>query len=352
MVVLPTILCPETSMSFQFEIPSKTFVIGEYLALGGTASMVLATEPCFIVRTTRDLSKNFHSHSPGGCLYKSLKQKVGYSLEDPHKGFGGFGRSTAEYLSVFVHDLILKRSVSQPNQISCNPLKEKSGPVKTEPYDRWGIREFILNNLQEFVSTYKEHCIVHQPGALKESQHRTSGLLGYKPSGADLVAQVCGGLCWYDGMNFSCQNLTWPFPGYEIFIFTTGYKQKTHEHLGNLENKNLKILIPALLSARASLEQANLKTFCESLNDYYDILGGLGLSDYKVRTGINHLRKQPEVLAAKGCGAMGVDTVLVVARLSDRSRVEKLGGEQGFSLISCLDQSHSGVRYCSIKESS
>ena len=28
-----------------FEIPSKTFIVGEYLAINGTASMIAATEP-------------------------------------------------------------------------------------------------------------------------------------------------------------------------------------------------------------------------------------------------------------------------------------------------------------------
>ncbi len=321
-------------MILHFEIPSKTFVIGEYLALGGTASMVLATEPCFIIRTTGsssefhheknkkgdgehfpiktagDLPAGFHPDSPAGQLYKQMKQKVGYSIDDPYGGGGGFGRSTAEYLSVFVYELVLK------TKDSTRGICEKGE-----------IRKLILSDLKNFINTYQS-CV-----------------FDYKPSGADLVAQVCGGLCWYDGMNFSCEKLAWPFPGYEIYIFNTGYKQKTHEHIRrDVQDKNLKLLIPTLVSARTSLEQASLKIFCQSLNHYYDILGGLGLSDHKVRADVSKLREQPEILAAKACGAMGMDTVLVVARLSDGDKIKALGEDQGFSLISRLSRSHSGVR--------
>ena len=318
-------------MTLRFEIPSKTFVIGEYLALEGTASMVLATEPCFIIKTTRDLSTELHPNSPGGQLHKQMKQKENYFIEDPHGGRGGFGRSTAEYLSVFIHDLILKRNVSgnvsEANRTSHKLPVTEAKLSATELHRGGWVREIILGNLGSFISTY-QNCVPD-----------------YKPSGADLVAQVCGGLCWYDGMNFSFEKLTWPFPGYEIYVFKTDYKQKTHEHLKGIKNKNFRTLIPILVSAKISLEQANLKMFCQSLNDYYDILGGLGLSDHKVRNGVNKLREQPEILAAKACGAMGMDAVLVVARLSDADGIKRFGEEQGFSLISKLSQSHPGVCY-------
>ncbi len=328
-------------MSFCFEIPSKTFVIGEYLALEGTASMLLATKPCFIVKTksvsphlensedSDRLFTEFHPDSPAGKLCRQLKQKETYFIEDPHENGGGFGRSTAEYLSVFIHDLILKKKSfnSTENSRTVSPVEETKTPEIEFYRGKQEVNEFILNNLRSFIATYQS-CVSN-----------------YKPSGADLVAQVCGGLCWYDGMNFSCEQLGWPFPGYDICIFKTGYKQKTHKHLRDIKNKNLKLLIPTLISARLSLEQANLRMFCQSINDYYDILGGLGLSDPKVQARVHRLREQPEVLAAKACGAMGMDTVLIISRLSDENKVRKFAEEQGFSLVSQLKQSHPGVCY-------
>lgn len=284
------------------EVPSKTFLVGEYLAINGTASLVMATEPCFFIKTIADKNFGFHADSPAGCLRQQLQlQDIGFSVLDPHQGRGGFGRSTAEYLAVYLYKQYCQSDVENFN-------------------------EDILNNLEEFIYQYQNCAGVE-----------------YKPSGADLVAQVCGGLCWYDGMNFNAETLSWPFPGYDIFIFHTGKKLATHEHLKDLKSKRLETLIPALLAARTSLDQANLKVFCESINYYYDILGELGLSDGGVQKSVHQLRQKPEVLAAKGCGAMGVDTVIVLAEKSNEEKIKEYCFAQDFQYISCLGQAHPGA---------
>lgn len=265
-----------------FEIPSKTFVIGEYLAINGTASMVLATEPSFYVKITKDKLYGFHSDSPAGQLKKKYSlNDSGYSFFDPHEGRGGFGRSTAEYLSVYLNHWLRENGESH-------------------------FTESILSHLEDFVGEYQSLCGND-----------------YKPSGADLVAQVCGGLCWYDGMNFVAEKLPWPFPGYDIYIFHTGKKLATHEHLSDLKDQPLRPLIPILVAARTSLDQENLRVFCESLNFYYDSLNELGLSDKAIYKNVETLRQAPEVLAAKGCGAMGVDTVLVIGEKSNKEKIKK-----------------------------
>jgi mevalonate kinase len=287
-----------------FEIPSKTFIVGEYLAINGTASMLLATEPSFLIKIIKDKLYGFHDESPAGRLKKMLSlNNKGYSVFDPHNGRGGFGRSSAEYLAVYMHDFYNKN-------------------------EKLEIAEDILNNLEDFISLYRKSC---GPD--------------YIASGADLVAQVCGGICWYDGMNFNCEQLIWPFPGYDILIFHTGKKLATHEHLKNLKKMDLRSLIPILIASRTSMDQANLKVFCESLNYYYDILNELNLSDPQVRQSVERLRKNPEILASKGCGAMGVDTVLVVCEKSDSKKVKDLCFAEDFQFISSLSNAHSGARF-------
>ncbi len=285
-----------------FEIPSKTFIIGEYLAINGTASLIMATEPGFFVKIIKDKNFGFHPDSPAGRLKKERQQQnVGFSFFDPHNGRGGFGKSTAEYLSVYLYDQFLQ-------------------------LDQDDYADEILQNLEEFVHQYQS----------------LSGQ-DYKPSGADLVAQVCGGLCWYDGMNFNAEKLAWPFPGYEVFVFHTGKKLATHEHLKELKAKDLRPLIPILLASRTALDQKNLKIFCQSLNYYYDILGELGLSDQAVQKSVYQLREHEEVLAAKGCGAMGMDTVIVVAQESDGDKIKQLCLDQDFQYITSLSQAHPGA---------
>ena len=70
----------------------------------------------------------------------------------------------------------------------------------------------------------------------------------------------------------------------------------------------------------------------------------MGLSDQSVQKSVNNLRKHPEILAAKGCGAMGVDTVIVVAEKSNEDKIKSLCLSQDFQYISCLSQSHMGAR--------
>ncbi len=285
-----------------FEVPSKTFIVGEYLAINGTASMIAATEPAFFIKTIRDKTFGFHESSPAGRLRnKKGHVDVGFSVLDPHEGRGGFGRSTAEYLAVLLFD---------------SYFNEGGGDITQQ----------ILNTLADVVPSYQ-----------------TLAGADYKPSGADLVAQVCGGLCWYDGMNYIAEKLAWPFPGYDIFIFHTGKKLATHEHLKDLKAKNLQGLIPILLAARTSFDQKNLKVFCQSLNYYYDLLDELGLSDQGVRESVLQVRSNPAVLAAKGCGAMGMDTVIVVGETSQAKTIKELCFAQDFQYISCLSEAHPGA---------
>ena len=295
------------------EIPSKTFVIGEYLAIQGTASMVLASHPCFEVKATACGKKPqaepraFHPESPAASLQKRLKQEgVSFDLFDPHGPKGGFGRSTAEYLSVYLYHHSMK-------------------------FPQTPIHQNLLDHLESFVREYQENA-----------GQKTS-----PPSGADLVAQLCGGLCWYDGMNFKAESLPWPFPGYDLLVFHTGKKLSTHMHLKEIEKTNReewRSLIPFLLAARTAFDRANLKVFCESLNAYYDQLGLLGLSDQDIQKKVLKLREAPEVLAAKGCGAMGMDTLLVVGESSEASHLKSLVLNQGFEYITCLSQSHGGAK--------
>ncbi|NQZ19496.1 MAG: hypothetical protein HRT44_09615 [Bdellovibrionales bacterium] len=186
--------------------------------------------------------------------------------------------------------------------------------------------EVILDNLDEYVSQYQK-CAGGE----------------YKPSGADLVAQVCGGLCWYDGMNFNAEALSWPFPGYEMLVFHTGKKMETHEHLKDLKSLNLQQLIPILLAGRTSLDQKNLKVFCESVNYYYDALNELGLSDSTVYDSVMTLRDSEMVLGAKGCGALGMDTVIVVCESTNKEKVKELANQQDFQFISSTEKLHQGV---------
>ena len=284
------------------EVPSKTFVLGEYLALRGSLSLVVSTGPSFRFQLSTNPGEKFHLESPAGQLLENTQYQL--KIEDPHNGNGGFGRSTAEYL-VALYYLSVKKS-------------KKDFSI---------FKEELLFDLQDLVNTYQDHAGKN-----------------YRPSGADLVAQIKGGLCWYDGMNYRAESHTWPFPDYEFLIFRTGRKLNTHEHLSSLGNKDLSSLIPTMLAARTSFEGKNLKIFCESINYYNDQLAEMGLADLDVREIAATLRAEDYVLAAKGCGAMGIDTVLTIGLEEDRASIISQAESLNLDFVTSLQDLHGGLR--------
>ena len=143
----------------------------------------------------------FHEQSPAG----KFMDKYGMSFketqfEDPHRGSGGFGRSTAEFLSVYLaHHWQEKGSIENIS---------------------------VADMIQEYQSFSEA---------------------SYPPSGADLVAQFKGGACVYDGNNYEAQSFHWPWPNKSFLIFKTGKKLATHDHLDELENlevSSLRLIAP------------------------------------------------------------------------------------------------------------
>lgn len=286
------------------EIPSKTFLIGEYLALKGTSSLILSSGPSFQI-SVGEGNLGFAEESPAGQFLKKNKlNDFSFEMSDPHKGKGGFGRSTAEFLAAYTFKKI-KDAESNFDQVS----NDMSADLK-----------LIID------------------------EYRLCAGSDYKPSGADLIAQMTGGLCLYDGMNFTSEAKEWPFKGYNLLVFHTGKKLKTHDHLKNLGEKDFQDLIPLLLRSLMALQGGKLKAFCEALDNYYDKLNEYGLSDSEVRKKVLELRQEPEVLCAKGCGAMGVDTVALIVQDSDFDRVNSLAKKQGFDFVTSMKEVHEGLK--------
>jgi hypothetical protein len=70
----------------------------------------------------------------------------------------------------------------------------------------------------------------------------------------------------------------------------------------------------------------------------------LGLTDKRIRESVAKFRADEKVLAAKGCGAMGVDTVIVVAEKSDGKYIKELCLNEDFQFITSLTNAHGGAR--------
>ena len=246
-------------------IPSKTFLVGEYVAIAGDSAIVLTTTPCFKVRCLSDKKLiNIHSQSPAGRLWRDSKSDVGLSFEDPYQGLGGMGASTAQFIGVYK---ALYGSQFDPNHLmTC--------------YHQYAWPNF-----------------------------------GVKPSGYDLLAQTSSGCVVLDSNQKMLKTCHWPFDGLSFALVHTHKKLATHEHLGQLVlPENLSKLKEASADVVNRFFQADESAFIRGVTQFGDLLDEYGLVAHHTRQLIQTWSKWPEVLCIKGCGALGADILLVISQ--------------------------------------
>lgn len=279
------------------KIPSKTFAIGEYGVLKNGSAIVLTCKPYFKLEVhkgqNQNLPEGIHPKSIAGKFYEKTSEKYkGLSLRfiDPYKGSGGMGRSSAEFLSLYA----LAYGI---------------------PFEVTKVREVFRN--------------LHESGHLL-------------PSGVDLVAQSIGGVAVINLSKNQWTSKKWILKDIGFFIVSTGEKIITHSHLETLkedafteliEISNLSICAYERLDTRGFTQTVNVglndyvrafykpldeQGFIQTLRDYNAILWEKGLLSQTSRKLCLELEKVSSVLAAKGCGAMGADTVLVLFYTKDR----------------------------------
>lgn len=274
--------------------PGKTFLVGEYLALSGGPALVLTTAPRFELRvfkseSTGEVVHPFQPQSPAGRLLSRYTDKAkGYKIEfsDPHNGLGGLGASSAQFaLSYF--------------------------------WLRGGLdNEF--NDWETLLNEYRE-C--------------AWGGEGTPPSGADLVAQVVGGVCWFDGLKQKAQQLSWNFERLGFTLVRTGTKLPTHEHLKEKRPVPVEALRAQVGIATRAFEDGNESLLVESVRATGTILAESGLCASKTREILSDLHTYSEwVLAAKGCGAMGADVILILHERAHADRAHEWAREKSFSI--------------------
>lgn len=270
----------------EISVPSKTFILGEYLALEGGPALILTSHPRFklTISTPRNqdplnhTSHWFHPHSPAGLFYnKNQSLFVNWKTEfyDPWDGKGGFGASSAQFILLYTFKKLL-----------LNDLK----PVNTPQL------------LEEYLT-----CSI--------SHH------GRPPSGFDLLGQVSGSLSLIE-KNQPLQNWHhWPFNDIELLLFRTPFKIATHEHLKSIKTMDFSKLKKMMIHVSKTLHHQDRISFIEIVNSYSNALDSMNLLDTRVKKIINDLKSKCTILAVKGCGAMGCEVILI---LSEKSHKESL----------------------------
>lgn len=248
-------------------IPAKTFLLGEYAAVTEASAILLTTTPCFeLSLTSKEGLTEIHPESPAGLFWQQQKhRKTGLSWSDPYANLGGLGASSAQFLASYL--------------ASCS-IQEKTP------------------NIEQMLNAY----------------YQTSWLgKGLRPSGYDVIAQSQKGCVYINKHRKIIQSYTWPFQDLSFFLLHTGIKLATHHHLQDTALPAQIDYLSALADdGKQAFEDANSQQLIDCINLYHEKLTELKLVAQHSSTLINQLQQHPEVLAIKGCGALGADILLVV----------------------------------------
>ncbi len=269
-------------MLIQLTVPSKTFILGEYLALYGGAALLVNTHPRFVLKTYHaDKPKitGIHPDSPTYKLlsdYQALLRCYQIDFDDPYDKKGGFGASSAQFLMSY---MLIKYLCGE------NISDQSSSFINT-----------MLND-------YKRYSF--QPK-------------GIHPSGADLIAQFCGALTYYDKKNGIHQSCAWPFPNIGFYLLRTHAKVSTHLHLQSLSAFPHQQLQNCLAPLLQQIKEGEELEFINTVNQYAKMLEDLNFVSDHTRALLQQIRPINGVVAAKGCGAMGADIILVIVNKTQK----------------------------------
>ncbi|MDR0632500.1 MAG: hypothetical protein LBF54_04720 [Holosporaceae bacterium] len=247
--------------SITFSCGSKTFLVGEYAVLFRGSAIVLITPPEFklIAESGKSDLIGVEKNSPAYLFYESHDfGNLSISFHDPHSESGGFGASSAQFTLLYKLYLKLNR------------------------------QEFDIN---AFLGEYEKTS----PG-----------------SGADCVAQYFNHSVFFDSRINKVEKIDWPFQNLSFAIFKTTNKVATHLHLRELPFVNTEDLQKLVLGVRKSFSGSDEKYFLENVHAFSNLLRKKNLVAEQTVEIVNNLLKIEGVKAAKGCGALSADTIIVI----------------------------------------
>jgi mevalonate kinase len=292
-------------MELELEIPSKTFIAGEYLALEGGPALIANTEPSFKLKVEEKPTdvNPFHPESPAGQLWvknKSFFSRFHFNFEDPHAGKGGFGASTAQF--AFLHALY---------QMQDSAWTES--PIEIDIHQTW--------------ADYREIC-------------SASGIL---PSGADLIAQLTGGLTFFDRSMGRVEMYHWPFTNMNMILIRTDKKIATHEHLKAQPQFESEGFRHAMALIETGLSKIDSDLFIKGVQNFSKELNKFGLVDENTNKLLEQLSDTP-VLAAKGCGAMGADVIALFCENENLQAVKSFLNLKKLEVVATSNEISKGFR--------
>ncbi|MGM9451918.1 hypothetical protein ACTAZI_01125 [Legionella bozemanae] len=258
----------------KWSIPAKTFLLGEYAALAEASALLLMTAPCFeLTLTAQEKLVGIHPESPAGLWWLQQNSGQGLLWHDPYASRGGLGASSAQFLASYLAACFVN---------------------STEP---------DLNKML---------------GAYYKSSWFGKGL---KPSGYDVIAQSQQGCVYINKQQRIIKSYNWPFQDLSFFLIHTGIKLATHHHLQDSTLPGSIDYLSFLVDeAKQAFEQINSKKLISAINNYHQKLAELNLVAEHSLKFISEFKKCPEILAIKGCGALGADVLLLITS-ADKAQI-------------------------------
>lgn len=272
----------------KWSIPAKTFLLGEYAAIAGAPAMLLTTTPCFELSLSEQPGLHgIHKESPAGRLWMQQNDKdKGLQWDDPYQGVGGMGASSAQFIGTYLATQYLQKKI--PKQA-------------------------------DLLQAYFQCAWLGE---------------GVRPSGYDILAQSLRGCVYINKQQDDCQTFSWPFPDIAFLLLHTGQKLATHHHLQSLVlPSQLHRLTDIVLRAKKAIETVNSEQMVEAVNAYHQQLTGMGWVAGHSLQSIASFKAQADILAAKGCGAMGSDVLLLLVPIKREASIRHHLSTLGWNIL-------------------
>lgn len=276
----------------RWRIPAKTFLLGEYAAVAGASAIVLTTTPCFELTITDDgLLHGIHPNSPAGQWWMHHRLLgPGLLWRDPYEGKGGLGASSAQFIATYL--------------ATCHLLR-------------------LMPSSKSLLSAYYESAWSGE---------------GLRPSGYDVIAQTQNRCVYINRQQDHMHSYDWNFEDIAFLLLHSGQKLETHYHLQRLSlPSSVNYLSRLSEQGKEAFEKRDSEALVEAVNNYQLELTKLNLVAPHSLQYIKALKEQSDVMAAKGCGAMGADVLLlIVPRDALKAKIRNLIAE-GWNILATSD---------------
>lgn len=338
---------------YALKIPGKTFISGEYLALNGGNSLIVSTKPGFQVFFVKKASStpnflkqlcqkhqlnekyfdgNFlkNNQSPAEIFFqKNMKSFESWDIffYDGYDKKGGFGASTAQFLALFLFDLLIKNGFSSvKNETQNKFVSESDGKLNLSNIDS-DLSSKV--DLKELIFQYWD-C-QNNAEAIRTEVESDLDKLFLLPSGNDLLAQKFPGFNFigkdlsskkFSNLKIEQQNAKWPFADLGFFLVWTGNKTPTHQHLKDLKSFHSTLLSQIQQNIKESFFQGKKTDFITNINLWFSELKKLNFVCDETLKLVEQSKKVPTIRAIKGCGALGSDVLFVLYSKSETDSVK------------------------------